>query len=94
MRRTLSILAVTLAGSLLALVPAGSASAHVHGINPLRCTPAADNEAGAIRAMGTPAGDRGLEDVQAPVAVIPIDKGGAVQLRVPDHFGVCSGVEL
>ena len=32
--------------SALTLIPASSASAHVHGINPLRCTPAPANAGG------------------------------------------------
>ena len=78
MRRTLSIASTALAASVLVVLPVGSASAHVHGINPLRCTPAADNEAGAIRAVQTPAGREGgpLFDI----GVIPIDMGGAVPL--------------
>ncbi len=43
-----------LAASALVLLPAPAATAHVHGITPLGCTPAADN-AGADRTNSTPA---------------------------------------
>ena len=61
---------------LLAVVPATAASAHVHGITPLRCTPAPAN-AGANQTDETPASAAN----GGPVAgVIPITAGGAVVL--------------
>ncbi len=68
--------ATGIAASALVLIPAGTASAHVHGITPLRCTPAPDN-AGANQTDETAASLTGLSDV---TAVIPIDKGGNVEL--------------
>jgi hypothetical protein len=67
--------AVGFAG-VLTVVPAAAASAHVHGITPLRCTPAPDS-AGANQTDETPAsaGSGG------PIAgVIPITAGGNVTL--------------
>jgi len=62
------------AAAALLMVPAGAASAHVHGITPLRCTPAPGN-AGANQTDLTPAAEKaGL------VGVIPITKGGNVDL--------------
>lgn len=87
MRKTASVLAVLLASSALTLLPVGGASAHVHGINPLRCTPAADNDAGAIRAVETRAGAEGGPLFE--VGVIPIAMGGAVVARPLEFFGVC-----
>jgi hypothetical protein len=59
------------AASALLLIPAGSASAHVHGITPLRCAPANDN-AGAIQGFAHSADAAGL------TGVIPVTKGGNV----------------
>jgi hypothetical protein len=60
--------------AVLVLAPVTTASAHVHGITPLRCTPAPAN-AGANQTENTPASaNAGL------VGVIPITKGGNVQL--------------
>jgi len=60
------------------LLPAPAASAHVHGITPLRCTPAPDN-AGANQTDGTPAAAAN----GGPIApgVIPVNMGGNVQLQ-------------
>jgi len=67
--------AVGVAGVLI-LVPAASASAHVHGITPLRCTPAPEN-AGANQTNETPASAAS----GGPIAgVIPITAGGSVTL--------------
>jgi len=60
----------------LVLVPAASASAHVHGITPLRCTPAPENN-GANQTDGTPAS----ATTGGPISgVIPITMGGNVPL--------------
>lgn len=60
----------------LVFVPASSASAHVHGITPLRCTPAPNN-AGANQTNETPA----AADNGGPISgVIPITMGGNVTL--------------
>ena len=64
------------AASALLLIPAGSASAHVHGITPLRCTPANDN-AGAIQGFANAAPQAGLTGGFP----IPIIKGGNVVLN-------------
>ena len=63
------------AASALLLIPAGTASAHVHGVTPLRCTPAvvnSDNNAGANQGFEQAADEAGL------VGVIPRTKGGNV----------------
>lgn len=62
--------------SALVLIPSAAASAHVHGITPLRCTPAPDN-AGANQTNETPAPAAN----GGPIAgVIPITMGGNVPL--------------
>jgi hypothetical protein len=72
----LRVLGAALAVSALVLVPATSASAHVHGITPLRCTPAPAN-AGANQTNDTPAS----ADKEGPISgVIPITMGGNVPL--------------
>ena len=62
--------------SALVLIPCGAASAHVHGITPLRCTPAPAN-AGANQTNGTPAGAVNGGPISG---VIPITMGGSVPL--------------
>jgi len=60
----------------LTVVPATAASAHVHGVTPLRCTPAPAN-AGANQTNETPASAVN----GGPIAgVIPITAGGNVTL--------------
>jgi len=66
----------TLAAAALAIVPAASASAHVHGITPLRCTPAPSN-AGANQTDQTPAAAANGGPISG---VIPITMGGNVTL--------------
>jgi hypothetical protein len=66
----------TLTVAALVLVPASGASAHVHGITPLRCTPAPDN-AGANQTDQTPAGAANGGPISG---VIPITMGGNVTL--------------
>jgi hypothetical protein len=64
------------AGLAFVLVPVAPAAAHVHGITPLRCTPAPAN-AGANQADETPAS----ADSGGPIGgVIPITMGGNVEL--------------
>ena len=76
MPRIRLVIGAALAGSALALVPATPASAHVHGITPLNCTPAPDN-AGANQTNETPAAAAN----GGPIAgVIPISMGGNVPL--------------
>jgi hypothetical protein len=65
-----------LAASALVLIPANGASAHVHGITPLRCTPAPAN-AGANQTDETPAGAASGGPISG---VIPITVGGNVSL--------------
>jgi hypothetical protein len=70
------LVATGIAASALVLIPAGGASAHVHGITPLRCTPAPEN-AGANQTNQTPASAAN----GGPIAgVIPITMGGNVGL--------------
>jgi hypothetical protein len=59
------------------LAPATSASAHVHGITPLRCTPAPAN-AGANQTNETPASAVNGGPISG---VIPITMGGNVPLQ-------------
>ena len=66
----------TLTATALVIVPAASASAHVHGITPLRCTPAPSN-AGANQTDQTPAA---AADGGPISGVIPITMGGNVTL--------------
>ena len=61
----------------LVLAPATSASAHVHGITPLRCTPAPAN-AGANQTNETPASAANGGPISG---VIPITMGGNVPLN-------------
>jgi hypothetical protein len=56
----------------IVLIPASGASAHVHGITPLRCTPAPDNATDQ-----TPAGAVNGGPISG---VIPITMGGNVTL--------------
>jgi hypothetical protein len=65
------------AAAALALVPIAPASAHVHGITPLRCTPAPDN-AGANQTDMTPAAAANGGPIEP--GVIPINMGGNVTL--------------
>ena len=58
------------------LLPASGASAHVHGITPLRCTPAPAN-AGANQTNVTPAAAANGGPISG---VIPITMGGNVPL--------------
>ncbi|MFP5335058.1 MAG: hypothetical protein ACLGIV_07080 [Actinomycetes bacterium] len=67
------------------MLGAGSASAHVHLINPLRCTPAPAN-AGANQTNETPAAAANGGPISG---VIPLTAGGAVEPRDPSQFGVC-----
>lgn len=74
---TLRLAAVTtLTAAALLLLPASGASAHVHGITPLRCTPAPEN-AGANQTNQTPAAAANGGPISG---VIPITMGGNVQL--------------
>ena len=79
--------AVAFAAGLLAVVPATAASAHVHGITPLLCTPAPAN-AGANQTDETPASAAN----GGPIAgVIPITAGGnVVQFGEGFDAAVCS----
>jgi hypothetical protein len=64
-----------LAAAALILVPVAGASAHVHRITPLRCTPAPEN-AGANQTNLTPAAAP-----EGPISgVIPVVMGGNVEL--------------
>jgi hypothetical protein len=62
--------------SALVLIPTTTDSAHVHGITPLRCTPAPDN-AGANQTNETPASAANGGPISG---VIPITMGGNVPL--------------
>ena len=63
--------------AVIALAPAGTASAHVHGINPLRCTPAPAN-AGANQTNETPAAAANGGPLSG---VIPVTMGGNVPIN-------------
>ena len=61
----------------LVLIPVAPAAAHVHGVTPLRCTPAPAN-AGANQTNDTPAS----ATQGGPIAgVIPVTMGGNVPLN-------------
>jgi hypothetical protein len=70
------VIGSALAAATLVLVPATAASAHVHGITPLRCTPAAANS-GANQTDQTPAAAANGGPISG---VIPITMGGNVPL--------------
>lgn len=79
------IVAASVLAAVLGVTGATAASAHVHLINPLRCTPAPAN-AGANQTNETPAAAANGGPISG---VIPITAGGAVEPRDPSHFGVC-----
>src|SRR5215211_2185025 len=66
------------AASALLLIPAGSASAHVHGITPLRCTDAPVNSGGAA---GANVAFVEADPEAGLTGVIPITMGGNVVLN-------------
>jgi hypothetical protein len=70
------ILGSGIAASALLLLPAGTASAHVHLITPLRCTPAPAN-AGGDQTNDTPAAATNGGPISG---VIPVTMGGNVPL--------------
>jgi hypothetical protein len=79
MHATKSALAVGFAATLLVALPAPSASAHVHGITPLRCMTQANANSGATHAVNQSAA--GLQGGPLHgIGVIPVDMGGNVQL--------------
>jgi hypothetical protein len=71
-----ALVATGLTAAALVLIPATGASAHVHGITPLRCTPAPAN-AGANQTNETPASAANGGPISG---VIPITMGGSVPL--------------
>jgi len=76
MQKIRLVAGTVVAAAALVLIPAASASAHVHGVTPLLCTPAPAN-AGANQANETPASATN----GGPIAgVIPITMGGNVEL--------------
>lgn len=76
MPRIRVMIGTALTVSALVLIPTTTASAHVHGITPLRCTPAPDN-AGANQTNETPASAANGGPISG---VIPITMGGNVPL--------------
>ena len=85
MRKLGCVLAGTVGALGLLVLPAGPASAHVHLVNPLRCTPAPAN-AGANQTNETPAAAANGGPISG---VIPVTMGGNVEPREPEFFGVC-----
>jgi hypothetical protein len=75
--RTVRLAAAAALTAALVVVPATSASAHVHGITPLRCTPAPAN-AGANQTNETPASAANGGPISG---VIPVTMGGNVPLN-------------
>ncbi len=69
--------AATTLAAVLVTFGAPTASAHVHGINPLRCTPAAAN-AGGLQTNQTPAAAANGGPISG---VIPVTMGGNVPLN-------------
>jgi len=76
MRSIYRLAAAAGAAAVLGIIPATGASAHVHGITPLRCTPAPAN-AGANQTDQTPASAANGGPISG---VIPITAGGNVIL--------------
>jgi hypothetical protein len=76
MLRLRVMVGTALSVSALVLIPSTAASAHVHGITPLRCTPAPAN-AGANQTNATPASAANGGPISG---VIPITMGGNVPL--------------
>jgi len=74
---TVRIVAGTALTAALVLFPAATASAHVHGITPLRCTPAPAN-VGANQTNVTPASAAQGGPISG---VIPVAMGGNVPLN-------------
>jgi len=78
------------AASALLLIPAGSASAHVHGITPLFCIPQVDpTVAGANQTNQTPASS--TDGGPISTGAIPINMGGNVTDGGADA-AVCDGL--
>ena len=86
MSLTRAIAATALATATLVAVPAGTASAHVHGINPLSCIETDSPNSGGLRTNTTPAAAANGGPISM---VIPIAMGGNVPLREQEFFGVC-----
>ena len=86
MTRLRTLVATCITASALLLVPISAASAHVHRITPLNCTPAPSN-AGANQTNETPASAANGGPISG---VIPLTMGGNVPDN-SDHFdqGVC-----
>lgn len=76
MRTLPLVIGTTLTAAAVALVPASTATAHVHGVTPLRCTPAPAN-AGANQTNDTPASAANGGPISR---VIPVVMGGKVPL--------------
>jgi hypothetical protein len=77
------------AASALLLIPAGSASAHVHGITPLSCLEQDSPNSGAIVGFANAVDQAGLDQV------IPITKGGNVTAGEEGADSApCDGLEL
>ena len=76
MSRIRVMVGTALTVSALVLIPSTAASAHVHGITPLRCTPAPAN-AGANQTNETPAAAANGGPISG---VIPITMGGNAPL--------------
>ena len=76
MSRTRAAIGTVVAAAALVVAPAAAASAHVHGVTPLRCTPAPEN-AGANQTDQTPAG--GVNG--GPISgAIPVTNGGNIAI--------------
>jgi hypothetical protein len=80
------------AASALLLIPAGSASAHVHLITPLNCIEQVPDDAGADQTNGTPASAANGGPISG---VIPITMGGDIDFGEGGaDAAVCDGVEI
>jgi hypothetical protein len=79
---------LTVAATAAVLLPAAAASAHVHKITPLRCTPAPSN-AGANQTDATPASAASGGPVSG---VIPVVRSGGVVTLEGEGFdaAVCT----
>ena len=78
MRTVKLVAASALIGATWAFVPSTGASAHVHGITPLLCTPSPIEHTGANQTDSTPASSANGGPIEP--GVIPINMGGSVPL--------------
>lgn len=96
MRPVKLVAASALIGATWAFLPAPAASAHVHLVTPLLCTPSPIERTGANQTDNTPAAAANGGPISGVIPVVR--SGGAIQLReggfdaaVCDHFAPGTG---